>query len=197
MDLRSIVCPSNDAIAFLQAWLPETLVETSRFYCPSSLSDVPSTAGDVIYLRQLQTLVIHDVHSTHSGVIDDQEDRIKDVLTINASSEQFEVVVVAPTLFIMLFESQTIFSTVFGEHATEYLHLMGSYDPERAIQEADTSVAKIIDGMDASMREQLRATPTATRILGGIATLDAKPFTHENGGDYVVHRRPPSLRQWE
>ncbi|AJP56072.1 hypothetical protein UC34_01800 [Pandoraea vervacti] len=195
--LRSIVCPSEDAIAFLQAWMPGALVKSSRFYCPTTLSDVPTTARDVIYLRELQTLVIHDVRSTHPSVIDDQEDRTKDLLTINASSEQFEIVVVAPTLFIMLFETQEVFQTVFGHRANEYLNLMGSYDPERAIREAGTSVREIIANFDSATLDRLRNTITAKRILQGIAILDAKPFAAVNGGDYVVHRRPPQFRHWD
>ncbi|MFK0377309.1 hypothetical protein [Pandoraea sp. NPDC090278] len=197
MEIRSIICPNNDAIAFLQAWMPEALVESSQFYCPSALSDVPSMARDIIYRRQLQTLVIHNVHSTHPNVFDDQEDRIRDVLTLNAAEEQFEVVIAAPTVFIMLFETQEIFRAVFGNQATEYLSLMGSYDPERAMREGGTCAAEIIGNIDSTMRERLRNTPTARRILEGITTLDVKPFTHENGGHFAEHRRPPQMRHWD
>ena len=197
MESRSIICPSRDAISFLRAWLPPEVVESSRFFCPSRMSDVPSTARDVIYVHQLQALVIHDVHTVNPDVICDREVCTEEVLTINASSEQFEVVIVAPTLFIMLFETQEIFKTIFGERATDYLHLMGSYDPERAIREAGASTAEIIERFDDVTLERLRATPTAQRILEGIVRLDAKPFTNENGGDYAVHRRPPQLRHWD
>ncbi|MFJ2994199.1 hypothetical protein [Pandoraea sp. NPDC087047] len=197
MELRSIICPSMDGIAFLRAWLPPAVAHSSRFFCPSNLSDVPSTARDVIYVHQLQTLLIHNAHTTDPDLAGERDVCAEEVLSINASTEQFEIAVVTPTLFVMLFETPEIFKTIFGDRATEYLHLMGSYDPERAIREAGMTVADIIRHLNDATRERLRATPTAQRILERIAILDAKPFSNENGGDHAVHRRPPQLIRWD
>lgn len=197
MELRNIVCPSYDSIAFLRAWLPAEISDTSRYFSPSSLSDVPSTARDVMHVHRLRTLIIHDAHTTNPDRICDQEVQVEEVLTINAPTAQFEVVVVAPTLFAILFETPEIFNEIFGAQATAYLRLMGSYDPERAIVEAGITVDSVIGGLDAAMRKRLRATPTAKRMLRHIERLDAKAFAHENSGDRAMHSRPPPSLHWE
>ncbi|VVD86556.1 hypothetical protein PEP31012_01387 [Pandoraea eparura] len=64
---------------------------------------------------------------------------------------------------------------------------MDSYDPERAVREAGSSVADPIARLDDTTLALLRATPTAQRILARIARLDAKPYLRDNDWDAAWH----------
>ncbi|QBC30333.1 hypothetical protein DRB87_01750 [Pandoraea sp. XY-2] len=88
-------------------------------------------------------------------------------------------------------ETPEIFTAVFGERATDFLHLMGSYDPERAVVKAGTAVPDIIANLNDATRALRRATPTAQRILARNAKLDVEPYMRENDWDAAWHRDPP------
>lgn len=195
MKTRCIVCQSRHEVVFLRAWLPPGISDSSSLFYPTRFSDPPITASDLLREHRVKALLIRNAYSTNFKLIDDLEVYAEERLTLSASRQQFEIEVVSPTLLVMLFETPKVFETVFGERATEFLHLMGSYDPERAIQEAGTSIPEIVKRLDDTTRELLRATPTARKILAGIARLDAKRSPYENGGDDVSHRHPPSLTQ--
>ncbi|MDN4575956.1 hypothetical protein DBB29_23405 [Pandoraea cepalis] len=183
MKMRSIICPSQDSVNFLNAWLPPEISASSHFFFPSPLSDAPATARNVLASHPLQALLIRNAHTTNPVLISDLEVYAEERLMLSASKQQFEIEVVSPTLLAMLFETPEIFTAVFGERATNFLHLMGSYDPERAVGEAGTTVADIIARLDDPTLALLRATPTAQRILARIARLDAKPYLRDNDWD--------------
>lgn len=191
MKIRSIVCPSQDSVTFLNAWLPPELSASSHFFFPSPLSDAPATARNVLATHPLQTLLIRNAHTTDPALISDLEVYAEERLMLSASKQQFEIEVVSPTLLAMLFETPEIFTAIFGERATDFLHLMGSYDPERAVSEAGTTIADIIAHLDDTTRALLRATPTARRILARIAKLDAKPYRREDDWDAAWYRDLP------
>ena len=191
MKIRSIICPSSDDVEFLRAWLPSEITESSYFFFPSELSNAPSTARRVLRSHPVQALLIRNAYTTDPQLICDLGVYAEERLSISASTLRFEIEVVSPTLMIMLFETPQIFNSIFREKATDYLHLMGSYDPERAILTAGTSPGEIMTQIDESIRELLRTTPTAQRILARIARLDVKPLTHGNGEDDAWHHHSP------
>lgn len=197
MEMRNIICPSQDSVNFLKAWLPPEIAASSHFFFPSPLSDAPATARHVLATYPLQALLIRNAHTTNPALISDLEVYAEERLMLSASKQQFEIEVVSPTLLTMLFETPEIFTAIFGERATDFLHLMGSYDPERAIGEAGATVADIIAHLNDTTRALLRATPTARRIVSRIAKLDAKPYLREDDWDAAWYRdRPQPTRSY-
>lgn len=188
---RCIVCPSGDSAKLLRAWLPQHIVDSSKFFLSDSQTLAACDARSVLRKHPVQLLLIRNAYSYHEEVIMDLEGNSEEALSMCSSARRYEVEVVAPTLEWMLFETPEIFKAIFQDKATPWLHLIGSYDPDRAIREADMTALGIINRIDGFTRDLLRATPTAQRLLARIAKLDAKPYIYDDGEDDAWHRHSP------
>ncbi|VVE64107.1 hypothetical protein PCA31118_01494 [Pandoraea captiosa] len=188
---RCIVCPSNDSAKLLRAWLPRHIVTSSKFYVSDSQSLAASNAQALLGSCPAQLLLIRNAYTYHEETILDLEGESEDALSLYSSSRRFEVEVVAPALESMLFETPKIFEAVFREMATQRLHLIGFYEPDRAIREAGLTMREIVASADEVTRDLMRETSIAQRILARIAKLDAKPFTYVDGEDHAWHSRSP------
>lgn len=197
MKTRSLICDSANDVALMRAWLPVDIVETSHFFVPSRLSDTPSTAASILKSYPLQALLICNAYTTNRQLILRLEGRAEERLTLSAPPQRFEIELVSPSLPGMFFQSSILFNRTFGKEASDRLHLMGRYDPERAIGEAGMTLPEIIERLDDTSRAQLRATPIAQSVLDRIARLESKSTRHENSGDRAMHSRPPPSLHWE
>ncbi|UVA79844.1 hypothetical protein [Pandoraea commovens] len=174
---RNIVCPSSDDAKLLKAWLPQHIVDSSLFYLSTSQTLADCHAAPILRENELQLLLIRNAYTYHEELILDMEGDSEEMLSLYSSERRFEVEVVAPALEWMLFETPELFESIFRDKATSRLQLIGSYEPDRAIREAGSTVDDIIARVDEKTRELLRATPTAQRILKRIERLDEKLFT--------------------